>query len=313
MHNIRKVKTTEDKQREKLERSKERAKEYIILREEFLKAKQNNEATKDVLKLLTSLLNMAGDCYTYWNYRKKVLMQLEQEEPESKPTLHLNELSWLESLIPSHPKSYWAWFHREWLTQRIEGMNWKREIELCDSALESDQRNFHCWNYRRFVENSFNVPNEQELAFTTKKIEQNFSNYSSWHQRSYILSKIYEDKPDEFNQVIASELEWIQNAFYTSPEDQSAWFYHRWLTHMVKQYNPSNFESIVEEELQKIEELLVEEPNSKWATLTTIFLMHELPNSTERKEEILKRITMLQKLDPLRINYYKSLESNEAL
>lgn len=96
---------------------------------------------------------------------------------------------------------------------------------------------------------------------------------------------------------------------------------------MVKQYNPSNFESIVEEELRKIEELLEEEPNSKCnscyvcclhisyilgATLTSIFLMRELPKSAERKEEILKRINVLQKLDPLRINYYKSLESKEA-
>jgi hypothetical protein len=93
-HNIRKVKTTEDKQRERLERSKERAKDYLVLREQFLAAvlfnillissinlkKQNGEANMDILKLLTSLLNMAGDCYTYWNYRKKVILVLEEYE-----------------------------------------------------------------------------------------------------------------------------------------------------------------------------------------------------------------------------------------
>jgi geranylgeranyl transferase type-2 subunit alpha len=164
----------------------------------------------------------------------------------------------------------------------------------------------------------FNVPNEQELLFTTKKIEQNFSNYSSWHQRSYILSKIYADKPNEFNSVLSSgmlhflffsiyavELEWIQNAFYTSPDDQSAWFYHRWLMHMVKEYNNSNYSNIVRVELQKIEELLTEEPNSKWAMLTTVFLMLELDGTSE---DISKRLKKLRELDPLRVNYYNSFE-----
>jgi len=274
--------------------------------------RENGEMNRETLKLMTSLLNMAGDCYTYWNYRKKnFLLKLSETENESELSkIHLQELSWLETMVQQHPKSYWVWFHRKWLSQQIKNMNWKREIELCDIALESDQRNFHCWNYRRFVENVFNVPNEQELAFTTKKIEQNFSNYSSWHQRSYILDKIYQDKQqNEFNLVLESELKWLQNAFYTSPDDQSAWFYHRWLMNQVKIHNSTKYESVVAQELEKIDDLLQEEPNSRWATLTSVFLMKELNSSS--KEEILKRITKLQKLDPLRINYYKSLEQKE--
>jgi len=311
MHNIRKVKTTEDKQRERIERSKEKAKEYLVLREQFLEAKKNNDASMETLKLLTSLLNMAGDCYSYWNYRKKVISQLEDSSTkEDKSKLHLSELKWLESLVATHPKSYWVWFHRQWLTTRVDEMDWKREIELCDLALESDQRNFHCWNYRRYVENVFRVPYDQELQFTTKKIEQNFSNYSSWHQRSYILSSIYASKPNEFCSVLSSELDWIQNAFYTSPDDQSSWFYHRWITHMVKEYNPSNYASIIEIEVQKIDELISEEPNSKWALLTSIFLMLEREKEKRDSEEILKRLKKLQNLDPLRVNYYKSFEQN---
>jgi hypothetical protein len=74
---------------------------------------------------------------------------------------------------------------------------------------------------------------------------------------------------------------------------------------MVKENNKSNYAEIVRLELQKIEELLSEEPNSKWAMLTTVFLMLEVDG---KAEFISKRLNRLQELDPLRVNYYKSFE-----
>ena len=45
----------------------------------------------------------------------------------------------------------------------------------------------HCWGYRRYVAQKSGVSNESEYAFSTKKIESNFSNYSAWHQRSKLI------------------------------------------------------------------------------------------------------------------------------
>ena len=52
----------------------------------------------------------------------------------------------------------------------------------------------HAWNYRRYILANMEKPPplSSELAYTTKKIEANFSNFSAWHQRSKVLTSLWE-------------------------------------------------------------------------------------------------------------------------
>lgn len=87
------------------------------------------------------------------------------------------------------------------------------------------------------------TPAERELQYTTKKIQQNFSNYSAWHYRSWLLPLLA--NKDEISgdnalpvgsaaallphALLVEEYELVSQAFFTEPEDQSGWIYHRWL------------------------------------------------------------------------------------
>lgn len=82
-----------------------------------------------------------------------------------------------QDALQRNPKSYSAWFQRQWIIDRGLG-DLQKEIGLCDKLLELDERNFHCWNYRRHVCQLAGATQADELAFSTLKIEQNFSNYS---------------------------------------------------------------------------------------------------------------------------------------
>lgn len=62
---------------------------------------------------------------------------------------------------------------------------------------------------------------QEELKFSTERININFSNYSSWHYRS-TLRKLDSESLD-------TELHLVQSAIFTDPADSSAWFYFRWV------------------------------------------------------------------------------------
>ncbi|KAI9910826.1 hypothetical protein PsorP6_010942 [Peronosclerospora sorghi] len=81
----------------------------------------------------------------------------------------------------------------------------------------TNERNFHCWNYRRNVCKLAGVSREDQFAFTTQKIEQNFSNYSALHHRSITL-------PNPLTvDVLLDEIALVQQAVFTEPDDQMQW------------------------------------------------------------------------------------------
>ena len=82
------------------------------------------------------------------------------------------ELKLTAHCLQRNPKAYSTWFHRKWaLVYYMTGSSsisshsdeqgsrhWTdmksilaSELELCGQFLQLDERNFHCWNFRRFV------------------------------------------------------------------------------------------------------------------------------------------------------------------
>ena len=251
----------------------------------------------------------------------------DENEPFTKPSLIWKALD--RSCFIVH-RSYPVWFHRQWVIEWGRcSWQWARELKLTAKLLALDDRNFHCWTYRRFVAKVAGESADAELNFTTSKIEQNFSNYSAWHYRSKLLPAIFGTVDDaasagaiggELRARLLEELQLVRNAFFTAPEDSSAWFYHRWVLAKldaidaagappsdVRRPSPEHT-AVLSDELAMIEDLLELEPESKWPLAAAVFLGKALavvrPGSDERVSEHLRS---LQRVDPTRVQYYAHL------
>ena len=269
------------------------------------------EDLQKILSVTEKLLTVNPDPLYLYNHRREVLVFLVQNQavhlqdncdPNSDSDPHdglttlfdlTHELKVSTACLKRNPKAYGAWFHRKWAIQYFMKMsgadadgrrhrsNIKRvldeELGLCSYFLSKDERNFHCWNYRRFIISGqiactsrgakipiadgawslkngtgtwtgtvnmgtqlLSLPTQRELektsrsddsfeecieeiskdivdllmsewAFTTLKIEDNFSNYSAFHYRSKLLPFIYQSQKQmkTWLELVTEELEII--------------------------------------------------------------------------------------------------------
>lgn len=117
-----------------------------------------------------------------------------------------------------------------------------------------------------------------ELAYTLRKIESNFSNFSAWHWRSKLLPHVWASSQNDDDEKAGEkrrdeELELVRQALYTDPDDQSVWLYHAWLVDLdvsaagstsVTSRGSSQRAALLQREIDSIEELLEVEPDSRY-------------------------------------------------
>eukprot|EP01117_Protostelium_nocturnum_P008343 TRINITY_DN2978_c0_g1_i1.p1 TRINITY_DN2978_c0_g1~~TRINITY_DN2978_c0_g1_i1.p1 ORF type:complete len:314 (+),score=120.55 TRINITY_DN2978_c0_g1_i1:96-1037(+) len=310
MHGVkRRTKTKDELEAENQKIERESIAKFVLLSERVEKDKTMLESELSVKELLeklkncNDLLELNYELYYVWNQKRMIINQIQKkissESEDHDLELILNgELNVIQTSIRNNPKSYWTWFHRKWILNQLKNPDWKKEIGLCVKLLSMDERNFHCWGYRRWVSKQMGENLQLEKDFTTQKIDEKFSNYSAWHYRSSVLPQLY----GEDLSYLEDELGWVKNAFWTKPQDQSAWFYYRWIIESVMKREDSK--QILETEMNELNELIEAEPECKWPLITKLFLISKGAPSDEDSKSILDKLI---RLDPMRIGHYNDM------
>ncbi|XP_058823726.1 geranylgeranyl transferase type-2 subunit alpha [Topomyia yanbarensis] len=232
MHGRLKVRSSAEEAARKRKEQEQKAQKFRAGMGRILMKKVANELDDEMMDLTGRVLSANPDIATLWNLRRQCLQKIASEDKDNQAVFD-KDLSFTEMCLQVNPKSYCAWHHRCWVLENAPTPNWQKEVDLCTRYLKLDERNFHCWDYRRYVVEKAKIPLEKELDFCTEKIQNNFSNYSSWHYRSKLLPVLYPNREDPSRPVseekLREELELVLTAAFTDPNDSSAWFYQRWL------------------------------------------------------------------------------------
>ena len=355
------------------------------------------ETIQETQTLLEKALTVNPDPNHLWNHRRELMLLLIRRRQQHQTQgddddfdFDLStELKLVQAALMRNPKAYGAWFHRKWClavsSQKTTSTTlWQQELALTAQFLQLDERNFHCWNYRRFIISgllqggsfwnetetetdeskgkvvecgSWNVVGrkcnveipmgaqlvlqeqlrpsskqgsdtaggssnnndanniskllQSEWDFSTQKIQDNFSNFSAFHYRSVLLPwKLQSSGDDQAqSQIMEEELQLVENAFCTEPDDQTSWWYHAFLLDMID--NKSNDKSFsverarLEEQAALLRDLQEDSPG-KWVLLGLQRLLQSIgPDTVEEQMQVLEQ---LSEMDPDRSGRYQSLQ-----
>ncbi|CED84161.1 Protein geranylgeranyltransferase type II, alpha subunit [Phaffia rhodozyma] len=304
MHGVRRQKKQTDLSQDQRQKEQTKIRDYRSVVDDLLERNQNDVYDQISFDLTTKALQLNPELYTAWNYRRKILLRglFPNSTQVTVHNLLLSDLNMTTVFLKSFPKVYWIWTHRRWCLDNIpsgpggseDGKEditwrreaWERELMLVEKMLSMDARNYHAWNYRRlalsFLPPDSVVPHsrDSELAYTKKKIEANFSNFSAWHQRTKFMgSGPFVGGEKE----MAAEFDLVNQALWTDPADQSSWLYHRFLISKT-----NNEPDIIRREMTLLRDLHDLEPEAKWPMDTLVYyasiLIHS--SSTDVEERV---------------------------
>jgi Protein prenyltransferase alpha subunit repeat len=132
---------------------------------------ENHDFVPTTLLLLEKAVTVNPDPIWLWNFRRTIVAeQLRDSAVPPFETLFATEYALTQLSLQNNPKAYAVWHYRKWCiqqnlttiqkTEHALSVDVKsesassllhHELQLCTLFLQKDERNFHCWSYRRFI------------------------------------------------------------------------------------------------------------------------------------------------------------------
>ncbi|QBM88007.1 geranylgeranyl transferase type-2 subunit alpha [Metschnikowia aff. pulcherrima] len=229
-------------------------------------------------------------------------------------------------MMKRFPKCYWIWNHRRWCLETLDetkNADWNRELAIVLKVLMMDSRNFHGWQYRRYVvshleqEARLKEPHSgseleislREFQYTTETINKSTANFSAWHNRTKLIAKILKLLSQEnlgmasadekaagvfqsTSKLLKHELNLVKTGMFMDAEDTSVWLYMQWLLTdkiFVGALPKDLYRELLQQQLKDVNELndLEKDDTGRdnvWCLKTIIFLKTLLSRESDEND-----------------------------
>lgn len=246
----------------------QKAQQWYALGEKSLQLREAATNGELDLPLLDKMLRVNPDPLHLWNHRRVVLLR-QEDGVEWLP----GELTLTAAALERNPKAYGAWFHRKWALQQAATTTTSgllaTELALTEQFLQRDERNFHCWNFRRFLvglemgkrgDGSWSLGEEESLVIgpqitcTTADAD----------------NKKDETDPALIHKILQREWDFTQTKIVQNFSNFSAFHYRSKLVGLVGDWTPiakeegqSTTQTIAQSEWSLMENIIFTEPDDQ--------------------------------------------------
>lgn len=245
------------------------------------------------LELIANMLQVNPDPLYLWQKRRAAL----SSSREISSFNLSEELTLTRKCLERNPKAYGAWFHRKWclLQQRTlhlhpdnqddETMVLQQEMHLTERFLNLDERNFHCWNYRRFLVGCLCGSTSGEIVFENTVVFGSQVGNTNQQQQSFdgeggTLCPIPVMDTNKIQELLDSEFDFTTEKIQQNFSNGSAFHYRSKLLPFL---TASKFS--LADELDLIHNAIFTEPDDQTAWWYYDYLLtHYSGNSDEESE-----------------------------
>ncbi|MES1920822.1 hypothetical protein MHBO_002454 [Bonamia ostreae] len=325
MHNIRRD-DYYSRSNDDVQKTVHQIEKYNKLCDIVLAMKTRKAFSEKAIFVTEKILLINPDFYNSWNFRKEITDHfLNNAQKDQKIKICLEELKLSKKALYINPKSYPSWYHRKWIFDKniLDENELSKELLLTEKLLDIDERNFHCWSHRRHIVNLAKTALKDEFDFTTRKIEDNFSNYSAWHYRAILIKQM--TKKQHFSLNLKDEFDIVTSAIFTDPQDSSSWLYLFWLLKRelkidnilsifekpkIESFPTFGKKSVLDENIQNLfdnlRNLEKDENDCCWLELALVILDRSFGDFGGKTD---LRLEKLREIDSLRKNMYSYLKN----
>ncbi|TVU08959.1 hypothetical protein EJB05_42387 [Eragrostis curvula] len=251
-----------------------------------------------------------------WHFRRLILEALDSDL--------LEELDFVNEIAERNPKNYQIWHHKRWLAEKLGPDIANNEHEFTTKILAIDAKNYHAWSHRQWVLQALGGW-EGELQYCNQLLQEDIFNNSAWNQRYLVITR--SPLLGGITAMRDSEVDYTIEAILANPQNESPWRYLKGL------YKGENNLLVADE---RISGVCLKVLKNDWRCVFALSLLLDLLRSgLQPSEELTGTIeamknsdpemadadlamtvcSILQKCDPLRINYwswYKTTLSSQT-